>query len=108
MITTIESEKPLSAVELANREQQLTRRQADVLAVIRSFYRTNGVPPSIREVANVIGVGNTNAVMTHLRPLIRKGVIRHIGKMKSRSYLPIVPEGHCPCCGLRHPWSEKP
>jgi len=108
MITAIESEKPLSAVELAHRERQLTRRQLEVLTFIRSSYRANGVPPSIREVADAISVHNTNAVVCHLRPLLAKGMIRHAGKKMSRSYLPVVPEGHCPCCGLRHPWSEKP
>lgn len=53
----------------------LTARQAEALRLILTFVDVNGYPPSLRELARLMGVTSTNGVNQHLRALKRKGFI---------------------------------
>ncbi len=53
----------------------LTPRQAEVLAEVRRFLAEKGYPPSLRELAEVLGVSGTTAVDYHLERLRTKGRI---------------------------------
>ncbi|HBE9082245.1 LexA family protein [Serratia fonticola] len=53
----------------------LTKRQSQVLTFIREFTRVNRLPPTQREVADAIGCSSVNSATTHLRALVKKGVI---------------------------------
>ena len=55
---------------------QLTRRQEDVLNVIRSHISEQGIPPTRAEIATYLGFRSVNAAEDHLRALARKGVIQ--------------------------------
>ena len=77
----------------------LTARQAEILAIIGEFYRKHGFPPTYRIIGGLAGITTTNAVMCHIRPLVRKGAIRRVQFGSSVHYLPVVPDGCCPCCG---------
>jgi repressor LexA len=83
----------------AQSPRPLTVRQQEVLEAIRSFYRANGFPPTFRILMGLIGVGNTNAVMCHLKPLVKKGALRRINAGVATRYIPATDEGRCPCCG---------
>ncbi len=55
--------------------QELTRRQAEILALIREYVYEEGYPPTRAEIAEAFGFRSANAAEEHLRALERKGVI---------------------------------
>ena len=55
--------------------QQLTRRQDEILALIRQYIYEEGYPPTRAEIAAAFGFRSPNAAEEHLRALERKGVI---------------------------------
>ncbi|WP_024872166.1 transcriptional repressor LexA [Tolumonas lignilytica] len=56
--------------------KQLTPRQAEVLALIRSAVQQTGMPPTRAEIASELGFKSANAAEEHLKALAKKGVIR--------------------------------
>ncbi len=55
--------------------EKLTRRQTQILKMIRKFMQTNGFPPTRAEIADKLGFRSPNAAEEHLRALARKGAI---------------------------------
>jgi len=55
--------------------QELTRRQAEILALIREYIYEEGYPPTRAEIAQSFGFRSPNAAEEHLRALERKGAI---------------------------------
>lgn len=53
----------------------LTPRQQQVLRLIKAHWRTHQVFPSLRELAEALGVGNKSGVVNHIKALERKGFI---------------------------------
>lgn len=53
----------------------LTPRQAEILALIREFIESTGMPPTRAEIAKTLGFRSVNAAESHLKALARKGVI---------------------------------
>ena len=56
----------------------LTRRQAEVLDVIRSHIADSGYPPTRADIAAELGFKSANAAEEHLKALARKGAIQVI------------------------------
>ncbi len=56
---------------------ELTERQAQVLAFIKDFYAEKRYPPSFKEIADHIGVTSSNAVAGHIKALEKKGFINY-------------------------------
>ncbi|MXY06498.1 MAG: transcriptional repressor LexA [Gammaproteobacteria bacterium] len=56
----------------------LTKRQADVLRVIRQSLSDYGYPPTRAEIAQVLGFKSANAAEEHLKALARKGAIKMV------------------------------
>lgn len=54
---------------------QLTRRQSQILELIRAHIDEQGAPPTRAEIARILGFRSANAAESHLRALARKGVI---------------------------------
>jgi repressor LexA len=54
---------------------ELTRRQREILALIRQHVVEEGYPPTRAEIAAAFGFRSPNAAEEHLRALARKGVI---------------------------------
>ena len=54
----------------------LTQRQALALDTIRESIAKRGFPPTLRELARVLGIKSTNGVSDHLHALERKGHVR--------------------------------
>lgn len=64
-----------------------TVRQLEVLAAVRAYVALHGMPPTLREIADLVGVSSTNGVTDHLRALVRHGLMRHdVGR--SRGWRP--------------------
>lgn len=54
---------------------KLTARQAQVVDIIAGSLRRRGYVPSVREIADVMGIRNPHGVVCHLKALEAKGVI---------------------------------
>ncbi len=52
---------------------QITRRQADVLAFIRTRIARDGRSPTLQEIGEALGIPNVSAVLKHVRSLEAKG-----------------------------------
>ena len=57
-------------------EKELTPRQLEILAAIRSHIAEHHRPPSQPELARSLGLASTNGVFKHLAALERKGAIQ--------------------------------
>jgi repressor LexA len=62
---------------------RLTKRQRQVVQVIREFIETHGYPPTYRDLMALLGVRSTNAIACHLNVLQRKGHLQ-VDCMRSR------------------------
>jgi repressor LexA len=65
--------------------KELTERQRQLLEFIEEHVRTHGFPPSIREMADHMGIRSTNGVNDHLKALTKKGYIAKGAGLKSRA-----------------------
>jgi repressor LexA len=54
---------------------KLTARQQQMLEYIEEVVTTTGVPPSIRQIGEALGISSTNGVRSHLKALEKKGYI---------------------------------
>ncbi len=69
---------------------ELTARQQKVLSFITTHLENRGYPPTLREIAEHLGISGTLGVMKHLDALERKGfILRHAGSSRG-----IVLTGH--------------
>lgn len=57
---------------------QLTKRQSQVLDVIRDHIEATGYPPTRADIARTLGFRSANAAEEHLRALERKGAIEMV------------------------------
>ena len=54
----------------------LTKRQAQILELIKVFIKDTGMPPTRAESAQTLGFKSANAAEEHLKALAKKGVIK--------------------------------
>lgn len=57
---------------------QLSDKQAEVFWYIRDYQDKNSWSPTVREIANAIGVGSTSTVYAYLKTLEKKGFIERM------------------------------
>ena len=57
---------------------KLTKRQSEILELIKSHIESTGFPPTRAEIARTFGFRSPNAAEEHLRALARKGAIEMI------------------------------
>jgi DNA-binding CsgD family transcriptional regulator len=81
----------------ARRAAPLTPRQREILDFFVERIRSEGLPPTVREVAARFGIA-LNAVRHHLQALVKKNWLRQ-SKVRRR-YVPRV-NRTCPCCGRK-------
>lgn len=55
---------------------KLSKRQAEILAYIKDEVKVKGYPPSVREIAEAVGLASSSTVHGHLERLEQKGYIR--------------------------------
>lgn len=58
--------------------EKLTKRQQQVLDLVRDYIDATGYPPTRMDIANELGFKSPNAAEEHLRALARKGAIEII------------------------------
>jgi len=83
---------------------ELTARQRELLLFIEDHVRTYGFPPSIREMADAMGIRSTNGVNDHLKAIERKGYIARGQGLKSRAISVRVP---APATAGEHPGADE-
>lgn len=86
---------------------QLTRKQREVLTAVEEFSRQNGYMPSVRELAEKLGLG-VATVHFHLSTLQDKGVLAHDGsahglRITRKAPAPVGPSLHEGSGGIRIP-----
>ncbi len=57
-------------------QPKLTKRQREILDYIRAEVKAKGYPPSVREIAEAVGLSSPSTVHTHMQVLEDKGYIR--------------------------------
>jgi repressor LexA len=76
--------------------QELTRRQEEILNLIKEWVETTGSPPTRAEIAQHFGFSSPNAAEQHLKVLAKKGVLDLVPgvsrgiQLKGESGLPVV------------------
>lgn len=80
--------------------QTLTRRQQQVLDIIKQSIRDTGMPPTRNDIAQILGFRSANAAEDHLKALAKKGAIeilpgtsrgiRVLGEEEQELGLPII------------------
>ena len=74
--------------------EDLTKRQQEILTMIRDFMDDSGFPPTRADICRVMGFNSPNAAEEHLRTLERKGAIEMLAgasrgiRLKQASGLP--------------------
>lgn len=56
----------------------LTRRQREVLDIIRDFIERNGYSPSLEEIGGALGLSSVATVHKHVSHLVEKGLVRRV------------------------------
>lgn len=67
---------------------QLNKRQQQILTFIRQRIKTNGYPPSVREIGEAVGLRSSSTVHSYLVQLEELGLIRK-DPTKPRAIIPI-------------------
>lgn len=57
-------------------QNELTKKQKEILTFIKKFIVNHGYAPSVREICSGVGLSSTATVFVHLKNLEKKGVIR--------------------------------
>lgn len=57
----------------------LAPRQRELLDFVASYSDQKGIPPTLREIGEALGIKSTNGVSDHLKALVRKGYLEHVG-----------------------------
>jgi repressor LexA len=76
--------------------EELTKRQQEILHMIRDFIADSGFPPTRAEICSAMGFNSPNAAEEHLRTLERKGAIEMLAgasrgiRLKAETGLPLI------------------
>src|SRR2546430_7893126 len=83
--------RPRRGTGIARRRalKEMTQRQREVLAFMRSFSDRHGAPPTVREIAERFRF-TPRAAFDHLRALERKGELQRRGADKRGARAPIL------------------
>ena len=71
---------------------KLTKRQSEVLDIVRSYVSDTGYPPTRADIARELGFKSANAAEEHLKALARKGAIEMIPGTSRGIRLPAAAE----------------
>ena len=72
--------------------EELTKRQHEILRMIRDFIADTGFPPTRADICRAMGFNSPNAAEEHLRTLARKGAIEMLAGA-SRAISPMQAPG---------------
>ena len=58
--------------------EDLAPRQKEVLDFIAASIQQQGIPPSLREIGDALGIRSTNGVADHIKALLKKGYVSRV------------------------------
>ena len=58
--------------------EELAPRQQQVLDFIAHSIHEKGIPPSLREIGDALGIRSTNGVADHIKALVKKGYLERV------------------------------
>ncbi len=61
----------------------LPPRQRELLDFVASFTDQKGIPPTLREIGEAMGIKSTNGVSDQVKALVRKGFIERVGDART-------------------------
>lgn len=61
----------------------LPPRQKQLLDFIASFSDQHGIPPSLREIGDALGIRSTNGVSDQVKALVKKGYLERVGDART-------------------------
>lgn len=70
--------------------EKLTRKQQEVLTVIKKYIAEHGYSPSVREVCDLMNLSSTATVFVHMKHLMNKGYLKQTDN-KFRTLEVLVP-----------------
>ena len=77
---------PSSVYHRVSDNPKMTKRRKGLLDFIRAFQESHGgMPPSIREIGEAVGLASSSTVHCHLQALVKMGELEH-DRSKPRSY----------------------
>ena len=85
------------------KKETLTQKQSDVLKVIYKFISDNSYPPSIRDLAKILGFSSPKGAGDHLAVLEKKGYIQKNSSARSIR----LTEKASWYLGIQNPYAEK-
>ena len=56
--------------------EKLTRKQQEVLTVIKKYIAEHGYSPSVREVCDLMNLSSTATVFVHMKHLMNQGYLK--------------------------------
>ena len=71
-------------------DKKLTKKQEEVLTVIKKYIAEHGYAPSVREVCELMNLSSTATVFVHMRHLMKKGYLKQTDN-KFRTLEVLVP-----------------
>ena len=71
------------------KKEKISKKQFDVLDVIKKQTAKTGYPPTVREICKIIGVSSSATVFFHMKKLAEGGYIE-LGNKKNRAYKLLV------------------
>ncbi|MFZ5481478.1 MAG: transcriptional repressor LexA [Myxococcota bacterium] len=61
----------------------LAPRQRELLDFIASYQDQKGIPPTLREIGEALGIRSTNGVSDHVKALLKKGYLERVGDART-------------------------
>lgn len=89
----------MSTNQIVDENTPTTARQDEVMAAILRYMYDHKRPPTVRDVAELLGIGNPNGAKNHIEALRKRGKLARVQpgqREKSRSLIPVV--DYCPYC----------
>lgn len=75
----------------------MTDRQREVHETMIRYQLAHGLPPTLRELRELLDIDSTNGVRDHLLALEKRGLVRHHAKGSARGWVALQPqEGTAP------------
>jgi repressor LexA len=63
--------------------QDLPPRQRELLDFVAAFSDQHGIPPSLREIGDALGIRSTNGVSDQVKALVKKGYLERVGDART-------------------------
>ena len=76
---------------MARKRTPLTARQVEVLQKYTGYFASNGFPPTLRELMELLSISSINGMRTHLVALERKGYLERAMDNSARAIRPVHP-----------------